>query len=662
MSEGSNRNQSLIIAVIAIGFIFTVRLFYLQIIDKSYVEFANANSKKILTIHPNRGLVYDRNNKLIAFNDNFYDLMISYPFNLKNFDTLGFCEILRITKPNFIKRLKKADKTVYKGSAVFYKNLEQNKYAALQERMYEYERFYIDIKTDRKYKTTSGAHILGYIGEISQKQLEAQDEENYYSKGDFIGLTGIEKYYEKELRGLKGEEVILVDSRGRQKGNYSKGKYDKQPIAGLKVSTTLDLTLQEYAEKLMQNKMGSVVAIEPSTGEILTLVSSPGYNPDDLSIRNKRKNYGKLLLDPTKPLFNRAVTAAYPPGSVFKLLNGLIGLQEEVIYPETTFPCYRGFSIGRLHVNCHPHQPNLDLRGSVANSCNAYYCNTFREILENPKYKSTREAYIKWKDYMLQFGLAAKLGSDINFESKGNIPSPEFYDKMHNGKWGFSRLISLSIGQGEILITPIQMANVISAIANRGYYYTPHCIRKVDDKPAIPQKFREKHKIKIDRQHFEAVVEGMAMTLINGTAARTGIEGIEICGKTGTVQNPHGKNHAVFMCFAPKDNPKIAIACIVENAGYGATWAAPVANLLIEKYINKDTVSSKPEMEKRLFEAYILPKPKPLDATRIKFLKDSTTKATKDSIEKKKKENKNNTTGNMPLNRDMVLNEREEDY
>jgi penicillin-binding protein 2 len=588
--------------------------------------------------------------------------MISYPFNLKNFDTLGFCEILRITKPNFIKRLKKADKTVYKGSAVFYKNLEQNKYAALQERMYEYERFYIDIKTDRKYKTTSGAHILGYIGEISQKQLEAQDEENYYSKGDFIGLTGIEKYYEKELRGLKGEEVILVDSRGRQKGNYSKGKYDKQPIAGLKVSTTLDLTLQEYAEKLMQNKMGSVVAIEPSTGEILTLVSSPGYNPDDLSIRNKRKNYGKLLLDPTKPLFNRAVTAAYPPGSVFKLLNGLIGLQEEVIYPETTFPCYRGFSIGRLHVNCHPHPPNLDLRGSVANSCNAYYCNTFREILENPKYKSTREAYIKWKDYMLQFGLAAKLGSDINFESKGNIPSPEFYDKMHNGKWGFSRLISLSIGQGEILITPIQMANVISAIANRGYYYTPHCIRKVDDKPAIPQKFREKHKIKIDRQHFEAVVEGMAMTLINGTAARTGIEGIEICGKTGTVQNPHGKNHAVFMCFAPKDNPKIAIACIVENAGYGATWAAPVANLLIEKYINKDTVSSKPEMEKRLFEAYILPKPKPLDATRIKFLKDSTTKATKDSIEKKKKENKNNTTGNMPLNRDMVLNEREEDY
>jgi penicillin-binding protein 2 len=662
MSEGSNRNQSLMIAVIAIGFIFTVRLFYLQVIDKSYVEFANANSKKILTIHPNRGLVYDRNNKLIAFNDNFYDLMISYPFNLKNFDTLGFCEILRITKPDFIKRLKKADKTVYKGSAVFYKNLEQNKYAALQERMYEYERFYIDIKTDRKYKTTSGAHVLGYIGEISKKQLEAQDEENYYSKGDFIGLTGIEKYYEKELRGVKGEEVILVDSRGRQQGNYSKGKYDKQPIAGLKVSTTLDLTLQEYAEKLMQNKMGSVVAIEPSTGEILTLVSSPGYNPDDLSIRNKRKNYGKLLLDPTKPLFNRAVTAAYPPGSVFKLLNGLIGLQEGVIYPETTFPCYRGFSIGRLHVNCHPHPPNLDLRGSVANSCNAYYCNTFREILENPKYKSTREAYIKWKDYMLQFGLASKLGSDINFESKGNIPSPEFYDKMHNGKWGFSRLISLSIGQGEILITPLQMANVISAIANRGYYYTPHCIRRVDDKPAIPQKFKEKHKIKIDRQHFEAVVEGMAMTLINGTAARTGIEGIEICGKTGTVQNPHGKDHAVFMCFAPKDNPKIAIACIVENAGYGATWAAPVANLLIEKYIKKDTVSSKPEMEKRLFEAYILPKPKPLDASRIKFLKDSTTKAKNDSIERKKKENKNNATGNLPLNRDMVLNEREEDY
>ncbi len=661
MSEGSSRNQSLMIAVIAIGFVFAIRLFYLQVIDTSYVDFANANSKKILTIHPNRGLVYDRNNKLIAFNDNFYDLMISYPFNLKNFDTSGFCEILGIPKTDFIKRLKKADKTVYRGSAVFYKNLEQNKYAALQERMYDYERFYIDVKTDRKYKTTAGAHVLGYIGEISKKQLEAQDEENYYSKGDFVGLTGIEKYYEKELRGKKGEEVILVDSRGRQQGNYSKGKYDKQPIAGQKVSTTLDLTLQEYAEKLMQNKMGSVVAIEPSTGEILALISSPSYNPDDLSIRNKRKNYGRLLTDPTKPLFNRAVTAAYPPGSVFKLLNGLIGLEEGVIYPETTYPCYRGFNIGHLHVACHPHPQNLDLRGAVANSCNAYFCNTFREILENPKYKSTREAYTHWKDFMLQFGLASKLGSDINFESKGNIPSPEFYDKMHNGKWGFSRLISLSIGQGEILITPLQMANVISTIANRGYYYTPHCIRMVDDRPAIPKKFKEKHKIKIQRQHFETVVEGMAMTLINGTAARTGIDGIEICGKTGTVQNPHGKNHSVFMCFAPKDNPKIAIACIVENAGYGATWAAPVANLMIEKYIRRDTISSKPEMEKRLFEAYILPKPKPIDTIRIKYIKDSTRKVKNDSAERNRK-NKNNPTGNLPLNRDLVLNkdEREE--
>ena len=661
MSEGSSRNQSLMISVIAIGFVFAIRLFYLQVIDTSYVDFANANSKKILTIHPNRGLVYDRNNKLIAFNDNFYDLMISYPFALKNFDTIGFCEILEITKTDFIKRLKKADKTVYKGSAVFYKNLEQYKYAALQERIYDFERFYIDIKTDRKYKTNAGAHVLGYIGEISKKQLEAQDEENYYSKADFVGLTGIEKYYEKELRGVKGEEVILVDSRGRQQGNYSKGKYDKQPIAGLKVSTTLDLTLQEYAEKLMQNKMGSVVAIEPSTGEILTLVSSPGYNPDDLSIRNKRKNYGKLLTDPTKPLFNRAVTAAYPPGSVFKLLNGLIGLQEGVIYPETSFPCYRGFSIGHLHVACHPHPPNLDLRGAVANSCNAYFCNDFMEILENPKYKSTREAYINWKDYMLQFGLAGKLGSDINFESKGNIPSPEFYDKMHNGKWGFSRLISLSIGQGEILITPLQMANVISTIANRGYYYTPHCIRRVDDKPAIPKKFKEKHRIKIDRQHFETIVEGMAGTLLNGTATGVRIDGIEICGKTGTVQNPHGKNHAVFMCFAPKDNPKIAIACIVENAGFGGTWAAPVATLMIERYLKKVDTTSRPDLEKRLLNAYFLSKLKPSDTLRIKFIKDSTRKAKNDSTERKRKNN-NNKAENLPLNRDLVLNkdEREE--
>lgn len=662
MSEGSTRNNSLIIAVISIGIIFSVRLFYLQVYDSSYVDLANDNSKKIITIHPNRGLVYDRNNKLIAYNDNFYDLMISYPFKLKDFDTIGFCDILEITKADFLKRLKKADKTVYKGSAVFYKNLEQHKYAALQERMYDYEKFYIDIKTDRKYKTSGGAHVLGYIGEISQKQLDEQEEENYYSKGDFIGISGIEKYYEKELRGEKGEEVILVDSKGKLQGNYSKGKYDKLPIAGKKVSTTLDLTLQEYAEKLMQNKMGSVVAIEPSTGEILTLVSSPGYNPEDLTIRNKRKNYGKLLTDPTKPLFNRAVTAAYPPGSVFKLLNGLIGLQEGVIYPETTFPCYRGFSIGHLHVACHPHPPNLDLRGAVANSCNAYFCNDFREILENPKYKSTREAYIHWREYMLQFGLAGKLGSDINFESKGNIPTPEFYDKMHNNKWGFSRLISLSIGQGEILITPLQMANVISTIANRGYYYTPHCIREVDDKPAIPAKFKEKHKIKIHRDHFETIVEGMAGTLINGTATGVRIDSIEICGKTGTVQNPHGKNHAVFMCFAPKDNPKIAIACIVENAGFGGTWAAPVATLMIEKYLKNRDTTSRPDLERRLLNAYFLSKPKPVDTVRLKFLRDSTKKAKNDSLEKRRRQNNNNgKADNLPLNRDMVLNEREED-
>ncbi|MCC6722118.1 MAG: penicillin-binding protein 2 [Bacteroidia bacterium] len=649
MSKGGNRNISLIIAVISIGLLFSVRLFYLQVIDKSYVDFANANSKKILTIHPNRGLIYDRNNKLIAYNDNFYDLSISYPFTLKNFDTTGFCTILEITKENFIERLKKAEKTVYKGSATFYKNLEFYKFAALQERMYDYGKFYIEVKSDRKYNTASGAHVLGYIGEISKKQLEEKNEENYYSKGDFIGLAGLEKYYEPELRGIKGEEVILVDSRGKQQGSYSKGKFDKIPIPGKKVTTTLDLTLQEYASRLMQNKAGSVVAIEPSTGEILTLVSSPEYNPEALTIRNKKKNYGELLKDPTLPLFNRAVTAAYPPGSVFKLLNGLIGLEEEMIYPETTFPCYKGYSIGNLHVNCHPHPQNLDLRGAVANSCNAYFCYTFKEIIENPKYKSPREAYIKWRNYMLQFGLDNKLGSDINFESEGNIPTPEFYDKMHNNRWGFTRIISLSIGQGEILITPLQMANVISTIANRGYYYTPHCIRKIDNKNAIPKKFKTKHKINIKKEHFEVVVEGMRNTLISGTAARTGIEGIEICGKTGTVQNPHGKNHAVFMCFAPKDNPKIAIACIVENAGFGATWAAPVATLLIEKYFKRDSVSSKPEMEERILKARLLKNPNDKDSAAKKEELEN------EEIKKQKNDSTEKRTTKNNLNKEAVI-------
>lgn len=606
MFDGVFRRNVLIAMVVAVCLIFLTRLFFLQIVDKSYAEFANQNAKKVLTKYPVRGLIFDRNKKLMVFNDVVYDLMVNVPTRLKNFDTSYFCELMEIDRKEFDERLMYAKSHTYMRKGVFKKNLNAALHAKLIESMYAFGDFFIELRTDRKYKLPVGAHVLGYIGEISRKELDKQ-EVGYYGMGDYIGKSGMEQFYEDMLRGVKGEEIVLVDHMGRIKGEFAKGKYDTESESGKYILSSIDLDLQAYGEKLMANKIGSVVAIEPSTGEILALISTPSYDPNNFNIRNRGKYYPILAQDRTKPLYNRAVSAMYPPGSVFKLVQALIGLEEGVITPDTRFACHSGFRLGNLFVRCHPHSSPADLEYSLSTSCNAYYCNTFRDILNQDKFKNTREAYLNWVDYLDGFGFGHQLGIDVNNESPGIVKKPEYYDKMHGeNKWNYARIISLSIGQGELGLTPVQLANLAAIIANRGYYYTPHTIKSVEGGTPIPAIYREKHQTRVSEYNFEVIVEAMAKVLSQGTGAGSRIKDIEVCGKTGTVQNPHGENHSVFIAFAPKTNPKIAIAAVVENSGYGATWAAPIASLMIERYLKGDTTERK-YLEERILKANLIP-------------------------------------------------------
>ncbi len=606
MINGVFRRNVIIAVVSTVSLIFLIRLFYLQVVDKSYTEFADQNAKKVLTRYPVRGLIMDRNNKLMVFNDVVYDLMVNIPTRLKDFDTAYFCELMNIEKTEFLDRLAYARTHAYMRKGVFKKNLDPSLHAKLLESMYAFGDFFIETRTDRKYKLPVGAHVLGYIGEISARELENQDEE-YYNMGDYIGKSGIEQFYEVVLRGVKGEEIVLVDHLGRIKGSFADGKFDTESESGRFIISSIDLKLQEYGEKLMANKMGSIVAIEPSTGQILALVSSPSYDPNQFNIRNRGKTYPILSKDKNKPLYNRAVSAMYPPGSVFKVIQALIALEEGVISPDTRFPCNGGYRLGNLLVRCHPHSPNPDLEVSLSTSCNSYYCNTFKGIMQQEKFETPREAYMNWVDYLYGFGLGKTLGIDVNNETPGIIKDPDYYDKMHGvNKWTYGRIISLSIGQGELGVTPVQMANLAAIIANRGYFYVPHTIRKIEGGVPIPEVFTKKHSTRVSEYNYEVVIEAMSKVLTQGTAVGSRIKDIEVCGKTGTVQNPHGENHSVFIAFAPRDNPKIAIAAVVENAGYGATWAAPISSLMIERYLKADTTERK-YLEERILKANKMP-------------------------------------------------------
>ena len=479
-------------------------------------------------------------------------------------------------------RLKAAITYSRRAPSVFLKQISAETYARLQEKMFEYPGFYVQARTLRKYSKPMAAHALGYVSEVDDNIIR---KEPYYKSGDYIGTGGIEESYEKELRGKKGVRIFLVDVYSRLKGSYEEGRLDTVAVQGQDIVSTIDMDLQEYAEHLMQNKSGSIVAIEPSTGEILAFVSSPGYDPALLVGRVRSENFASLLADTTQPIFNRALMASYPPGSTFKPVNGLIGLQEKVIVPSTLFSCSNGY----LFVACHSHESPLNLIGAVKNSCNSYFCQTYRRILENPVYPTITDSYSKWRDYLDQFGFGRKLGTDFVNELTGFIPTAGFYDRRYGkGRWKALMVISNAIGQGEVGTTPLQMANMASAIANRGYYLSPHIVKQLGNEPNKTGDFETKHIIGIDSVNFEYIVQGMEQAVNGGagaTASIAALKDIVVCGKTGTAQNPHGKDHSIFVAFAPKDNPKIALAVYVENAGFGATYAAPVASLLIEKYL-----------------------------------------------------------------------------
>lgn len=603
MNRDTSNQRAVILGIFTLVIlIYLVRLFYIQVVDNSYVASANNNVLRYMTQYPARGFVIDRKGKLMVYNQQVYDLMVT-PRLVKHIDTTDFCNILQISKEDFIKKMNKAKQYSRYKASIFEKQLNAVTNAMLQEKMYKFSGFYTEARSIRMYPQASAAHLLGYIGEVDDKLVEKYP---YYKSGDYIGVSGIEQSYEEILRGKRGLKVVMVDVHNNIKGSFQNGIYDSTAVAGENLVLSIDADLQAYAEKLMQNKRGGIVAIEPSTGEILAMVSAPGYDPNLLVGRVRAHNYGVLLQDKEKPLFNRAMMAYYPPGSTFKLINSLIGLDEEVITDQTRFGCSGGMQIGGRFVHCHAHPSPVDLRTAIAVSCNSFYCQTFKGVLGNPLYGKTEIAFDKWRDYVMSFGIGTKLNVDLPHELKGNIPTTAYYNKYF-GKdhWSFATIFSLAIGQGELGITPLQMANVTATIANGGYFYVPHVVHSIGARRYIPKEFTQRHYTMVDPEYFKAVKEGMQKTFEIGTARGSVVKGLTIAGKTGTAQNPHGKNHSVFMCFAPVDTPKIAIAILVENAGQGAWFAAPIATLMIEKYLN-DSIS-RPLVEKKMLDAIIVP-------------------------------------------------------
>lgn len=563
------------------------RLFYIQLIDDRYKDMAANNALRHVVQYPPRGEVRDRNGEFIVQSREAYDLMvIAREIPKEGFDTMRMCRVLGMEKAELIKQLTRA-KTRSRVPMMITNQLSKEVKLRFDE--CNFRGFYTVYRTIRSYPRRIGGNLMGYVGEINAEQLRKRPE---YRAGDYIGISGLESAYEEVLRGKKGVKINEIDNHGVIKGSFRDGMYDSLPIPGRSLVCTIDVELQELAEELMEGKVGSVVAIEPSTGEILLMVSSPTYDPNDLVGKNLRLNYNKLLRNPQRPLYNRAVSSHYPPGSTFKLVQGLIGLQEGVLKPSYRYPCAGGYTYaaGRK-MKCHPHPSPLDLRAAVANSCNAYFCYVFRDIIDNKKYENVKAGLDVWTDYVRSFGFGRTLDSDFANETRGYVPTSEFYNRVYRNSWKSQTIISLSIGQGELGCTPLQMANLAAIIANRGYYYIPHIVRSVEGVDSLEQRFYEKQYTKVDAEHFEPIVEGMWQGVnVAGTSTRAAVAGLDICGKTGTAQNPHGRDHSTFLSFAPKDDPKIAISVYVENGGFGATIALPIASLLIEKYLT-DTIT-----------------------------------------------------------------------
>lgn len=599
-----------------IALIYICRLFYIQLVDDKYKIDAQNNAFRYLTEYPVRGFIYDRNGKLLVYNEPSYDLVV-IPRETKGCDTASLCDVLEITKEEYLRRIKKASQAPNspRKQSVFEKQMSARTYAALQEKIYRYKGFFVEKRTVRKYPKPIAAHLLGYVGEISKERAEKNP---YYREGDYIGISGIERGYEEALRGKKGVQIAITDVHNKIIGSYMNGKYDTLAIQGKPLYCTIDRELQEYGEKLMLGKKGAIVGIEPSTGEIICLISAPTYDPNSLvGGKERNKSFSRLYQDSTLPLFNRALTAMYPPGSTFKLIDALIAQNDGVIQESTVFPCHGGYPPMGGHPKCHNH-PAMDLPGSIKTSCNSYYSYTFCRIVDQAKYPKFEDGYNHWRDAVRSFGPGTKLGTDLPYDKPGNVPSVEYYNKIFGkNHWRSNTVVSLGIGQAELLLVPFQMANVVATIANKGFYYTPHCIKGVGNEKYLDPRFKEKHLTAVQNEAFYDIVhDGMQGCLEGayGTAGASRIKGITMCGKTGTAENPHGEDHAVFLAFAPRENPKIAMVCFIENAGFGGTWSAPIVSLMVEKYLTGKV--TRPEMEKRMVEAnfinkkYVKPKPK----------------------------------------------------
>lgn len=611
--------------MIAMALILLLRLFYIQVIDKSYFLDAQNNVLRRQILYPARGPILDRHGKILVQNEPVYDIMV-IPKEVKPFDTLEFCRLLNIDKEGFDKRFKKATSYSRYTASIFEKQLSAVAYATLQEKLSEFPGFFEQKRTVRIYPDSVAAHFLGYTLEVNDDIIKKSG--GYYRPGDYIGFSGVEKAYEDLLRGQRGVKNLLVDAFNRPKGHFADGAYDTLAVAGERLISSLDLRIQKLGEELMKNKVGSIVAIEPATGEILAFVSSPTYNPNLMVGKQRGNNTVKMYQDPYKPFLVRPIQATYPPGSSFKPVDGLIALQEGLITPSTVFFCPHFYQAGNHRVKCEHFDGPTNLTQGITVSCNTYFCYTFDKLINKDGVQNRRNAFNDWRNRITAFGLGGKLGIDLPSERKGNVPTDTHYDKVFGkNRWRSSSIISLAIGQGELLATPLQLANMECIIANRGYYYTPHLIKAIGDRKIVKPEFKVQHSVGIDPQHFEPVINGMQQVVESGTAYQARIKGIVMCGKTGTVQNPHGKNHSVFVAFAPRDNPKIAIAVVVENAGYGASFAAPIASYMVEKYLT-DSISKPGGEVEYIRDLNLLPALKP------KAVKGKLTPAKKDSLKR----------------------------
>lgn len=583
--EGMARMRVLQAVVLVIFGVIALRLAYIQLFDRRYVELAKANALRHVVEYPTRGEVFDRNGEFLVQSRECYDLMVVYSeIDKAGFDTTRLCSVLGLPREKLERELAAARRWPRAARLVMNFIPKEDK---LRFDEGNFRGFYTVYRTVRQYPRKVGGNLLGYVGEVNADMIRRNPS---YKPGDYVGMSGVESAYELLLRGRKGVRIQEVDTHGAIKGSYMNGMYDTLPESGKYLVSTIDARLQLFAEELMAGKVGAAVAIEPSTGEILMMVSSPTYDPDQMVGRERSKHYAEMVRNKRRPMFNRAVRAKYPPGSTFKLVQGLIGLQEGVLKPSDRHICNQGYSAGRLKMRCHAHPSPLDLRFAVSTSCNAYFCYVFRDILDNPKYGSVKEGFDVWRKYVESFGFGRKLGSDFLGEGNGYVPDRAYYDRVYRGSWNSLTVLSLSIGQGELGCTPLQMANLAAIIANRGYYYIPHIVKEIEGQDSLDRRFYERHYTMVEPKYFEPIVEGMWRGVhVDGTSRMARLDGWDVCGKTGTAQNPHGRDHSTFLSFAPKDNPKIAISVYVENGGFGATTALPIASLLEEYYLT-DTV------------------------------------------------------------------------